>query len=109
MVRPNGQAIIWNNAPSRWEPEPYPCPTPELGDPTDVNVTTVAPKNDYALSWNAANNEWRPVPLNNVDAATVTTVADAGAFNPILNSSGATAANGLALRTDAGILYNPKH
>ena len=103
----NGQAIIWNNALSRWEPGTVSSSISELGDLTDVNVTTVAPQNDYALSWNAGNNEWRPRPLNNVDAATVTTVADSGAANQYLTFVGATAANGQALRTDAGILYNP--
>tara|TARA_B100000683_G_scaffold277288_1_gene334976 strand:- start:14661 stop:17315 length:2655 start_codon:yes stop_codon:yes gene_type:complete len=103
----NGQALIWDNAQSRWEPGTVSSSISELGDLTDVNVTTVAPQNDYALSWSQANNEWRPRPLNNVDAATVTTVADSSAANQYLTFVGATAANGQALRTDAGVLYNP--
>ena len=68
----NGQALIWDNAQSRWEPGTVSSSISEIGDLSDVDVTTVAPQNDYALSWVASANAWRPRALNNIDAATIT-------------------------------------
>lgn len=103
----NGQALIWDNAQSRWEPGNVASSISEIGDLTDVNVTTVAPQNDYALSWVASSNEWRPRALNNVNAATITATTDATAATqfPLFVST-----NGGALqtaRTDANYNYNP--
>ena len=40
----NGEALIYNNALSRWEPGTVSSSVSEIGDLTDVNVVTVVPK-----------------------------------------------------------------
>ena len=103
----NGEALIYNNALSRWEPGTVSSSVSEIGDLTDVNVVTVAPQDNYVLSWSGANNEWRPRVLNNLDAATVSTQTNADAFSQYLTFVQNASGGGQTLRTDTGIIYNP--
>jgi len=103
----NGQALVWNNAQSRWEPGTVASSIDELGDLSDVDVTTVAPQNDYALSWVASVNKWRPRALNNVDAATITVTTDNSAATQYPMFVGSNGGGGQTARTDANFNYNP--
>ena len=103
----NGQALVWNNAQSRWEPGTVASSIDELGDLSDVDVTTVAPQNDYALSWVASVNKWRPRALNNIDAATITVTTDNSAATQYPMFVGSNGGGGQTARTDANFNYNP--
>lgn len=103
----NGQALIWSNLNQRWQPGTVSSSIAELGDLDDVNVITVAPQDNYVLSWNGGNSEWRPRPLNNLDAATVSTQFDATATSQFITFVSQGSAGGQTLHTDAGITYNP--
>ena len=103
----NGEALIYNNALSRWEPGTVSSSVSEIGDLTDVNVVTVAPQDNYVLSWSGGNNEWRPRALVNLDAATVSTQTNADAFSQYLTFVQNASGGGQTLRTDTGIIYNP--
>ena len=103
----NGQALVWNNAQSRWEPGTVASSINEIGDLSDVDVTTVAPQNDYALSWVASVNKWRPRALNNIDAATITVTTDNSAATQYPMFVGSNGGGGQTARTDANFNYNP--
>ena len=103
----NGQALIWNNAQSRWEPGTVASSISEIGDLSDVDVTTVAPQNDYALSWNASVNKWRPRALNNIDAATIQVTTDNSAATQYPMFVGSNGGAQQTARTDANFNYNP--
>ena len=103
----NGQALIWNNALSRWEPGSVSSSISEIGDLSDVDVTTVAPQNDYALSWNASVNKWRPRALNNIDAATIQVTTDNSAATQYPMFVGSNGGAQQTARTDANFNYNP--
>ena len=103
----NGQALVWNNAQSRWEPGTVASSIDELGDLSDVDVTTVAPQNDYALSWVASVDKWRPRALNNIDAATITVTTDNSAATQYPMFVGSNGGGGQTARTDANFNYNP--
>ena len=103
----NGQALIWDNAQSRWEPGTVSSSISEIGDLSDVDVTTVAPQNDYALSWVASANKWRPRALNNIDAATITVTTDNSAATQYPMFVGSNGGGTQTARTDANFNYNP--
>jgi hypothetical protein len=103
----NGQALIWDNAQSRWEPGTVSSSISEIGDLSDVHVTTVAPQNDYALSWVASANKWRPRALNNIDAATITVTTDNSAATQYPMFVGSNGGGTQTARTDANFNYNP--
>ena len=103
----NGQALIWDNAQSRWEPGTVSSSISEIGDLSDVDVTTVAPQNDYALSWVASANAWRPRALNNIDAATITVTTDNSAATQYPMFVGSNGGGTQTARTDANFNYNP--
>jgi hypothetical protein len=103
----NGQALIWDNAQSRWEPGTVSSSISNIGDLNDVNTTTITPQNDYALSWVAASNEWRPRALNNVDAATVSVTTDSTAAAQFPVFVGTEGGAQQVARTDANFNYNP--
>ena len=103
----NGQALIWDNAQSRWEPGTVSSSISEIGDLSDVDVTTVAPQNDYALSWVASANKWRPRALNNIDAATITVTTDNSAATQYPMFGGSNGGGTQTARTDANFNYNP--
>ena len=103
----NGQALIWNNALSRWEPGSVSSSISEIGDLSDVDVTTVAPQNDYALSWNGSVNKWRPRALNNIDAATIQVTTDNSAATQYPMFVGSNGGAQQTARTDANFNYNP--
>ena len=105
----NGQALVWNNAQSRWEPGTVASSINEIGDLSDVDVTTVAPQNDYALSWVASVNKWRPRALNNIDAATITVTTDNSAATQYPMFVGSNGGGGQTARTDANFNYNPNN
>ena len=103
----NGQALVWNNAQTRWEPGNVAGGISDIGDLGDVDVTVTTPVDNYVLSWDNGNSYWRPRALNNLDASTVTTQLDSTAANHYIPFVAAGSASQQVLRTDAGITYNP--
>ena len=103
----NGQALVWSNSNSRWEPGNVAGGISDIGDLGDVDVTITAPVDNYVLSWDNGNSYWRPRALNNLDASTVTTQLDSTAANHYIPFVAAGSASQQILKTDAGITYNP--
>ena len=103
----DGQALVWSNSNSRWEPGTVAGGISEIGDLTDVNVTLVTPVDNYVLSWDNANSYWRPRALNNLDASTVTTQLDNTAASHYIPFVAAGNGSQQTLKTDSGITYNP--
>ena len=103
----DGQALVWSNSNTRWEPGTVAGGISEIGDLTDVDVTVVTPVDNYVLSWDNGNGYWRPRALNNIDAATVTTQFDNTAASHYIPFVAAGSGNAQLLKTDAGVTYNP--
>jgi len=102
----NGQVLTFDSGAGTWGPGSVASPN-NIDDLTDVDTTTITPVNDYVLSFKSATAKWEPRILNNVDAATVTTVADSTAAAQFVTFVGTGDSNGQDLRTDASITYNP--
>ena len=102
----NGQVLTYNSGAGTWGPGTVAAPT-ALDDLDDVDTTTTSPVDDYVLSYKNATSKWEPRPLNNVDAATVTTAANSTAAAQFLTYVAVGDSNNQELRTDASLTYNP--
>jgi len=103
----DGQALVWSNSNSRWEPGTVAGGISTIGDLDDVDVTVVTPVDNYVLSWDNGNSYWRPRALNNLDASTVTTQLDNTAASHYIPFVAAGNGSQQILKTDSGITYNP--
>ena len=102
----NGQVLTYNSGAGTLGPGTVAAPT-NIDDLNDVDTTTTAPVDDYVLSYKDSTSKWEPRQLNNVDAATVTTVANSTAAAQFVTFVATGDSNGQQLRTDASITYNP--
>ena len=103
----NGQALVFDLGASTWGPGTVASSINNIDDLGDVDTTTTTPVDDYVLSFKNSTSKWEPRALNNVDAATVTTVANATAATQFVTFVSLSDSNGQDLRTDASITYNP--
>ncbi len=100
-----GQALLFNAGTSVWTPgdiSSFP-----IGNLTDVDTTTVTPVDEAVLSWDNGTSKWEPRVLDNVNAATVTSVADDTALAQSVTFVASGTGSGQDLRTDASLTYNP--
>ncbi|MAV94261.1 MAG: hypothetical protein CMA31_01065 [Euryarchaeota archaeon] len=102
----NGQVLTYDSGASTWGPGSIAAPN-TLDDLNDVDTTTTTPVNDYVLSYKSGTSKWEPRPLNNVDAATVTTAANSTAAAQFVTFVAVGDSNAQELRTDASLTYNP--
>jgi hypothetical protein len=101
----DGQALLFNSGTGVWTPgdiSSFP-----IGNLTDVDTTTVTPVDEAVLSWDVGTSKWEPRLLDNVNAATVTSVADATALAHSVTFVASGTGSGQDLRTDASLTYNP--
>jgi len=57
----DGQALVWDNANSKWEPGSVAGGTvASLDNVGDVDTTTVPPTDGQALVWDNTNSQWEP-------------------------------------------------
>ena len=57
----DGQALVWDNANSKWEPGTVASGSvASIDDIGDVDTTTVAPTDGQALVWDNAAQQWEP-------------------------------------------------
>ncbi len=78
----DGQALIWDNSNSKWEPGP--AGASSIDDLSDVDTSTTTPTTNDFLKWGGSN--WVPaVPAADVDGPL--TIALRGTDNPHIGSS----------------------
>ena len=103
----NGQALVYDLGAGTWGPGTVASSINNLNDLNDVDTATVTPVDNYVLSYKGSTSKWEPRILDDVDAATVTTIADATAASQFVTFVGTSENNNQALRTDASLTYNP--
>lgn len=102
-----GQALVFNAGTSTWGPGSVASSISDIGDLDDVDTATTTPVDDYVLSFKGTTSKWEPRPLNNVDAATVTTAPNSTNATQFLTFVALSNSNNQELRTDASVTYNP--
>ena len=103
----NGQALVYDLGAGTWGPGTVASSINNLNDLNDVDTATVTPVDNYVLSYKGSTSKWEPRILDDVDAATVTSIADATAASQFVTFVGTSENNNQALRTDASLTYNP--
>lgn len=79
---PNGSALVWNQANSRWQEGK---PEMTIDNLTDVDVSATLPVNGQYLGWDETNTVWRPTSIslglfNLVDVDTITNFPTSGQY-----------------------------
>ena len=75
----DGQALVWDNANSQWEPSTIAGGVTAIDDLSDVDTSTTPPTDGQVLRWNSVATVWEPQDLDEViDGGNLETGTSAG-------------------------------